>query len=176
MLSDAQQELFTRLWTAVQPAVAGYIRALVRDDPVADDLTQETALVLLRTFSSYDPQRPFLPWALNTAKFQILGHRRDEARCRVLFDGDLLDRITENWGDAAPQISGEQAALGECLETLAPHARKLLRLRYDETLDSTQIARQLATTAAAVRMALQRAREQLRVCVERRLQIGGGTA
>lgn len=84
MLSDAQQELFTRLWTAVQPAVAGYIRALVRDDPVADGLTQETALVLLRTFSSYDPQRPFLPWALNTAKFQILGHRRDEALKRIL--------------------------------------------------------------------------------------------
>lgn len=176
MLTDAQQECFTRLWTAAQPAVSGYLHALVRDAAIAEDLIQETALALLRKFPEYDAQRPFLPWALGVAKFQILSHRRDAARSRILFDDELVERLTQTWGEAAPRISGEQAALSHCLQTLTPRARNLLFLRYDQALDSAQIARKLSSTAGAVRVALQRVREQLRDCVRRRLQTEGDAA
>ena len=43
-----------RLWTAAQPTVSGYVRALVRDRAVADEVLQETSLVLFRRFDEYD--------------------------------------------------------------------------------------------------------------------------
>lgn len=174
MLTDEQQERFTRLWTEVQPSVSGYIHAVVRDSVVAKDIVQETALALLRKFAEWDAAREFLPWALGTAKFAILSHRRDSARCRVTFDDEVLHAITETWGTVAPEISDEQAALHACLEKLAPHARDVVRLRYEESLDSPQIAQKLGSTAGAVRIALQRIREQLRACVQHQLTLEGG--
>ncbi len=176
MLSDEAQEQFTRLWTEVQPTVAGYVYAVVRDVHVAKDLVQETALVLLRKFGQWDSRRAFLPWALGVAKLEILAHRRDAGRSRMVFDDVLLDAITESWANVAADIGKEQAALHECLEKLAPHAREIVRLRYYDELKTPQIADRLGATAGAVRISLMRIREQLRDCVERRLRSEGGFA
>ena len=78
-----------RLWTSAQPAVANYVHALVRDRGAAQDVLQETALVIFRRFADYDGQRPFLAWALGIARFQVLGIQRDAARSRVAFDEHL---------------------------------------------------------------------------------------
>lgn len=176
MLNDKQQEHFTRLWTEVQPSVSGYIHAMVRDDSVAKDIVQETALALLRKFPAFDPQREFLPWALGAAKFELMGHWRDAGRCRVQFDDVLLGQITASWSEEAPQIGNEEAALHTCLEKLARHARDVVQMRYFDSLDSLEIARRLGSTAGAVRVALQRIRVQLRECVERQLSMEGGAS
>ena len=52
MLDESDQDRFIQLWTTAQPAVAGYIRAVVRDTATAKDLLQETALVLLKNLHS----------------------------------------------------------------------------------------------------------------------------
>lgn len=174
MLDTPQQERFTRLWTDAQPAVMGYVHAVVRDPAAAKDLVQETALTLLRKFTEYDSDRPFLPWALGVAKFQILGFRRDTARCPVMFDAELFERFTASWGEIAPRSNDHTAALQTCLSKLAARARQVVQLRYFEALDSNEIAARVGSNAGAVRVLLQRARDQLRVCVERQLRTEGG--
>lgn len=174
MLTDEQQEQFTRLWTEVQPCVSAYVHAMMRDDAVAKDIVQDTALVLLRKFAAFDSQRGFLPWALGAAKFEIMGHRRDAGRCQVMFDDALLEKITATWIEVAPQTGDDEAALHLCLGKLARHARDIVQLRYFDSLDSNEIARRLGSTAGAVRIALQRIRVQLRECVERQLGLEGG--
>ena len=62
------QDRFTRCWTQAQPAIAGYIAALVPDPHAADDVVQEVAVILLRKFAEYDPARPFIAWAMGVAK------------------------------------------------------------------------------------------------------------
>lgn len=176
MLSDEKQELFTRLWTEVQTTVAGYVYAIVRDVDVAKDVVQETALVLLRKFGEWDSSREFLPWALGVSKLEILAHYRDTGRSRVIFDNDLLDAITESWAKVAAEIGNEQAALHECLEKLAPHAQRIVRLRYYDELKAPQIADRVGTSAGAVRILLMRIREQLQRCVEQSLRSEGGLA
>lgn len=156
--------------------MSGYIHAMVRDDSVAKDIVQETALALLRKFPAFDPLRAFLPWALGAAKFEIMGYRRDAGRCRLTFDDALLTQITEAWSEAEPQMGDEEAALHTCLEKLARHARNVVQLRYFDSLDSLEIAQRLGSTAGAVRAALQRIRVQLRECVERQLGMEGGAA
>ena len=48
MLDERAQEKFMQLWTTAQPAVAGYVRSVVRDGAAAQDVLQDTALVLFR--------------------------------------------------------------------------------------------------------------------------------
>lgn len=169
-MNDQDTEIFTSLWTEAQPAVSRYILSLVRDPSDSRDVLQQTALTLVRKFSGYDRDEPFLPWALSIAKFQVLGHRRDSARNRVTFDSDLLDRYTETWADLSPSHSDESAALQVCLTKLPDRSRKLVRLRYFEGMNSREIARESSLPSGSVRVSLQRIREQLRQCVERQIR------
>lgn len=175
MLNEHDQIRFMRLWTAAQPAVSGYVHSLVRDRSVADDVLQETSMVLFRRFDEYDDQRPFLAWALGIAKFQVLSLSRDAARSRVAFDTDLLGRFTESWAELTPSTSDRSHFLQDCIRRLAGRAKQMVQHRYYDEMTADQIAEQTGGTGAAVRVALQRIREQLRECVERQLRTQGET-
>ncbi len=164
-----------RLWTASQPAVVGYIRALVPGD-TANDILQNTALTLFRRFSDYDDSRPFTAWAMGVAKFQILGHRRDAARSFLSFEPDLLDRFTEEWTDASQAADYRATALEYCLDKLSARARKIVQMRYFEGLTGVEIGGRLGSSDASIRMMLQRIRDQLRKCTEEKLSTEGGAA
>ena len=167
MTDEPDQERFMRLWTAAQPAVASYVQVLVRDHAAAKDVLQETALVIFRRFSEYDEDKPFVTWALGIARFKVMSMQRDSARSLVTFDDDLLQQFTRSWAELTPALSDRGALLQLCVERLARHARSIVKLRYYEGLKSEEIAKRTGTTAPAVRMALQRIREQLRACIER---------
>ncbi|MEI6713214.1 MAG: sigma-70 family RNA polymerase sigma factor [Verrucomicrobiota bacterium] len=163
------QERFMALWTAAQASVSNYIHGLVRNPSDAKDVLQETALVLFRRFEEYDSSRPFIGWALGVARLQALGHHRDRNRSLVVFDDEVLDQITENWS-ALAQTSSERAIfLESCLDRLPQKSRQLVTLRYHEELTAEDIASRLGSKGAAIRVALQRIREQLHACVSQKL-------
>lgn len=176
MLNNDQQVQFTRLWTAAQPAVAAYVRAVVRDAHVAKDIVQNTALVLLGKFEHWDSTREFLAWALGFAKFELLAHRRDSARSRLVFDDALLDAVTDSWPSVVAELEHEQSALQECLETLAPKSREIVRLRFYDELKMSQVAERVGSTSGATRVSLMRIRRHLEDCVHRRMRAVGGEA
>jgi RNA polymerase sigma-70 factor, ECF subfamily len=171
MLTADQQEQFTRLWTQAQSTVACFVHTSIRDRGQAEDLLQEIAMTLLRKFAEYDPSKAFLPWAMGVAKFAILGSRRDSARSRLVFDEALLERISATFLEIAPALREEEAFLDLCLTKLAPMARRMVRLRYYDLLDSREIARVLGKGEVAIRVGLLRIREQLRKCIESQLQL-----
>ncbi len=158
-----------QLWTVAQPAVSGYIRALVKDGAAAQDVLQETVLVLFRRFGEYDENRPFLAWALGVARYQVLGLHRDRARSSLVFDPELLEQLTEQWAEAAPASDWRSWALQECLDKLQGRPREVVRWRYFEELTADEIAARLKSKGASIRVMLQRIREQLRACIERRI-------
>ena len=169
-MDEDEQLQFTRLWTEAQPAVADYVHAVVRDAHAAKDIVQNTAIVLLRKFDEWDADRDFLPWAMGFAKFEVLAHHRDTARSRLVLDDTLLDVVTEIWPSVIAEVDREQSVLKDCLETLAPRAREIVRLRYFEEMKLRQIADQIDSTAGAVRIAMMRIRRQLLECVSRRFR------
>ncbi len=128
-------------------------------------------MTLLRKFADYDSTKAFLPWAMGVAKFAILGSRRDHARSRLVFDETLLERIANTFLEIAPAQREEEALLDVCLTKLDPKARRMVRLRYYDSLDSGEIARLLGKSEVAVRVGLLRIREQLRKCIESQLQL-----
>lgn len=176
MLDENQQIRFTRLWTDAQQTVSQFVASLVRDPWAVRDIVQETSLALLRKFAEYDESKPFLPWALGVAKFEILGHRRDAARDRMICDSVFLDRYTQAWADVAPRISNEAEALRHCVGELAGRPRTIIKMRYAEGETSETIADKLNITADNVRTILKRTRDMLRRCVERHVGLQGESA
>ena len=54
----------------------GYIHSLLRNLSDADDLFQQTALILWKKFDEYDRARSFLSWACGVARFEIANFLR----------------------------------------------------------------------------------------------------
>ncbi|MES2982803.1 MAG: sigma-70 family RNA polymerase sigma factor [Verrucomicrobiota bacterium] len=173
MLIQNDQEHFIRLWLANQSSVVNYVHSLVRDRSAAEDLLQEIALHTFRRFEEYDVSRPFVAWALGVARFKVLSFQRDASRCRLVFDEESMEKFTETWIEQSTGQSERAAALETCIDKLADHSRSLLQLRYVGDLTSDQIALKIGSKGTAVRVALQRIRNQLRECVERKIRMEG---
>jgi RNA polymerase sigma-70 factor (ECF subfamily) len=61
-------------------SIQAFIRTLVHDPTQADDVFQDTSLVLWRSFATFRRDAEFLPWALGTARHQVLFYWRTRTR------------------------------------------------------------------------------------------------
>jgi RNA polymerase sigma-70 factor (ECF subfamily) len=163
------QEQFTRLWTEAQPKLAGYINALVPDFQEVEDILQDVAVVLLKKFPEYDPQRPFIGWSIGVARREVLMSRRRHARSFLCYQTELLEQIGQAYEELAPELDERARALKECLKAVQGRASELLQLRYEQSLKPNAISRRLGLAAVAVRVMLSRTRASLRQCIERKI-------
>jgi RNA polymerase sigma-70 factor (ECF subfamily) len=167
MMQDSER--LAILWTKAQPVVAAYISSLVPDYHHADDILQQTAVVLVSKFEQYNLTQPFLPWALGIAKREVLKKRRQMARDRHVFTEEFADRLCVAYEKMAGQFDGYAAALGDCVKQLNDRERNVLHLRYSDDLSPTDAADSVQMTPGAMRVLLHRVRESLRMCVQRRM-------
>lgn len=78
-----------------QTQLFGYIYSLVRDLDDADDLFQQTSLVLWDKFNQYDCSRSFINWACGVARYEVLNFLRSRSRKRLYFSDELNLALVE---------------------------------------------------------------------------------
>ena len=162
----------TRLWTLAVPTVSAFVTSLVRDFQDRDDVLQETAVASLESFDRYDPAQPFIAWAIGIARNQVRLHCRRKSRERIAFDSETVDALAHAFTES-DQKNRRLDYLGDCVQGLEPRSRELCRLRYEQDLKPAAMADRLGMGANAVAKALQRIRDRLRECVERKAMEAG---
>ncbi len=158
----------TRLWTMAQPAVSAFITSVVRDFRDRDDVLQETAVAIVESFGRYDPARPFVAWALGIARNQIGLYLRRRGRDRLVFDPATVEQLAVAFEHVTPDDVHQLDHLRDCMHLLDSKSKRLCDLRYRNDLKPAAIAELLGMSANAAAKALQRMREQLRACIERK--------
>jgi RNA polymerase sigma-70 factor (ECF subfamily) len=158
----------TRLWTLAQPTVSAFVGSLVREIRDRDDVLQEVAVAFMNSFASYDHTRPFMAWVIGIARNQVGLYLRRKGRDRLIFDPDAMERIGQAFAEVQPRDVRMLDYLEECVQFLEGHARKLCELRYERDLKPASIAPLVGMSANGVAKALQRIRELLRECVEKK--------
>ncbi len=141
-------------------AVFRFLRRMTRETAVAEDLTQEVFLRVVRGLPEYDHRERSRAWvfriARNVATDALRGvSRRIEARPL-----DVDPPVYEN------PMTG--LVLDEALAALPDLDRELVLLREIAGLDYEEIASTTGLTADAVRMRLFRARSTLRIALSPR--------
>lgn len=169
---DEKSRQATRLWTLAQPVVSAFVTSVVRDFKDRDDVLQEIAVAAIESFDAYDPDRPFVPWAMGVARNQIGLYLRHRRRDRILFDEETVNSLAAVFSEVPSRERYQLDALSECLKLLEGRARELCRLRYQDDLKPAGIAEKLGMAPNAVAKALQRIREQLRACIDRKTAEG----
>lgn len=159
---------FVERLTQAQSALYGSIHTLLAGAPEVADVLQETNRVLWRKAATYDPARPFLPWALTVARFEVLAHRKRRSRERLVFDDALVAQVAQEY---ERQSAGDGALqrLERCLQKLQPNQRALLEERYVQGESVNDIAARQGRAANAVSALLYRIRGLLAQCMERTL-------
>lgn len=171
MTASSRIHEMTRLWTKAQPAVAAYIASVVIDFSVRDDILQDVAVAIVDSFEEFDSSRPFLPWALGIARNHIRNYLRSRNRDRHVFDSEALQNVAQAIAAVTDEESGRFRFLQECLADLPARSRRLCELRYAGGMLPVAISEMTDQPANTVAKALQRIRDRLRACIERRLSL-----
>ncbi|MFO0947155.1 MAG: sigma-70 family RNA polymerase sigma factor [Planctomycetota bacterium] len=150
-----------------------YLRSVVRDPALVDDLFQETMLVAWRNLERFDRSRPFGPWLRGIAAKLVLAHRRKSPRAPLLCEHDVLERLDLQFEALGKQtgdtLEEKLEGLRQCLAALPEPYREAVRLRYQEGCKGEGLARRLEVSLENVKKRLQRGRGKLLECLERKL-------
>lgn len=150
-----------------------YIRAMVPDASLADDIFQDTMITAWKRFDDYDQTRPLGPWLRGIAANLMRNAGRKRAADPLVFS-ESVQQFIEQAVEVLDRQPGDQwsdriSELRDCLEQLPSHARQLIHDRYDDGLNASQIAGKMEVSASSVRKRLQRIRDVLLKCLRNKL-------
>jgi RNA polymerase sigma-70 factor (ECF subfamily) len=158
-----------RLIEQHQAGIWRYLRALGCDPSLAEDLTQDVFVaVLQRPFKDYSPAAT-AAYLRRTAFNMFITVQRRAGR---VINMENLDQVDTEWSQLAANDNGEALldALRECLEGLTERARRALRMRFEDRESRSNIAASLNISEHGAKNLMQRAKRQLRQCVEGKME------
>jgi RNA polymerase sigma-70 factor (ECF subfamily) len=158
-------EDFLSLITEFQGRLYGFILSMLGDVDQANEVLQETNLVLWRKSDDFQPGTDFKAWSFRVAHFQAMAFRQRQVRDRLMFDSDTLERITREASKQDEAFARRMDLLDECIENLSEQNREIVTRFYKggESLD--EIAQSVKRKANAVGQILYRIRKALIECV-----------
>lgn len=156
---------FGRIW--------GYVKRMVRDEHLTEDLTQEILMNVHRALGSYDPARALSPWVFTIATNKLRdfwqSRRFQESRRQVSFeDGEAP--LAAPSGELERRELAERVA--EAVARLPESLRVPFWLRWHEELGFDEVAAQLEISEVAARKRFSRALAELRALLA---GLGDGT-
>jgi RNA polymerase sigma-70 factor (ECF subfamily) len=167
---DRKRRHFEMLVVEHHVQLRAFVRSLAVGPDWVDDIAQEAFLIAYREWDSFDASRDFGKWIRGIAANIVRNEIRKDARRHRLLHTELAEILLSRQAEAResrPPLTVE--AVRDCLGTLAPMSRKVVRARYQDGESAPEIANRFELSAANVRQMLVRIRHQIKICVELRL-------
>lgn len=146
--------------------VRDYIRMMVKDRDLAEDIFQETFIKVVRVIDEgrYVDSGKFLSWVLRIAHNQVIDHFRSQKQDKSVSESDAGYDVLGTLRFAEPtvedRIVSEQIAeeVRGLVDLLPEEQREVVRMRYYANLSFKEIAEQ---TGVSINTALGRMRYAL---------------
>lgn len=171
MSNDSQE--FIREFTKVQRRLYLLILSQVPSPTDAEEIQQETNVILWKKQADYQAGTNFFAWAAQIARFEILKHRRRHARSKLTFSDEFMEAVADDVEERSDVLEARRHALKGCLDKLKPKDRELIELRYRSSDEAQEIAKQLGRPANSVYQSIGRIRKVLMDCIERTVSTQG---
>jgi len=169
LLPERDPQALSSFFDAYFDRVHGYVRRLVRDEHLAEDLTQDVFMHVYRALPTYDPARDLRPWVFTIATNKVRDfwrsrrHRESQQEQSVERDA-AADHLSA--GPQRPETKLSQRELDDqvrsAVDELPEGMRMTVLLRIYEELSFEAIGGILDRSEVAVRKRYSRALETLR--------------
>jgi RNA polymerase sigma-70 factor (ECF subfamily) len=160
-----ETEEFLRLLTESQGRLFAFIAATLGDFDFANEVLQETNLVMWRKSGEFEMGSNFNAWSYRIANFQIMSHRQRQIRGKLLFDQELVERIAQRAQERSESYAARMQRLDRCLSELPDRYRDVITRRYHHGESLQEIADRLQKNPNAIGQLLSRVKKKLIDCV-----------
>ena len=166
MYQQGNREAVSQLLERHTRRVRDYVRMMVKDNDVADDLTQEILIKVVKVLDEgrYTDKGRFQPWLLRIAHNRVLDYFRAQKQVKTINESSVGYDILGSKNMAEPSIEeeiiSEQRAeeIRALVEELPEEQREVVKMRYYEGLSFKEIAE---LTGVSINTALGRMRYAL---------------
>ncbi len=160
---------YVQLLSANQHRIYAYILSMLHNSSDADDIMQETAVVMLDKFSEFKVGTDFVAWGIAIAHYRILKFRNNQkGKCAQLSD-EAIGAIDADAIKVLRETDYRMDALRHCIGKLPEKELQLIQLRYDKELSVKVIARKYGKNIRAIYRAISRSHELLLHCIQNKL-------
>ena len=174
MDSSAQHDQFVERFVRFQDRIYAYVATLLPNRADAEEVFQQTSLILWRKWQEFDLERDFVAWACGIAYYEVRNFlRQHRDRARVYLSEDVLEEVARVQVELHDVLEARLDALKHCLDQLNPDNRRLLERCYAGKDSIKTIAEDLGQTPNVLYMILKRLRRALFECINRSLAAEG---
>ena len=156
---------FLRLITEFQGRLFAFLLSVLGDVDQANEVLQETNLVLWRKSDEFQPGSDFKAWSFRVAQFQVMAFRQRQIRDRLVFSDEVMEQVSRDATKQDESYEQRVEMLNACIAHLSERNRDVLCRFYDQKESLETIATALQRTANAVGQMLFRIRKSLIQCV-----------
>ena len=159
------RDIAVRLLLSDRGRLLGYIRSIVRDEHIAEDVFQAISILVIEKCDEIADEAHFRGWIRTAARLEALSAGRKRASAPQSLDGHVHDLLDSTWQENDPGPDADRmSALRTCLEKLSPYARKLVQLRYVEGVSGQELANRVGRKLGTASTGLSRAHNSLAQC------------
>jgi len=156
---------FLSLLMKYQTRIHTYILYHVPNRADAEDILQDTIIVLLDKFSEFREGTNFLAWGMTVARYKIMSYKQKNRSSKLIFDDTMMDLFEQETPANLETQQEEAEVLRQCVQKLPARHKKYLRLRYQQSLSYREMAGQIAISMQAVYKTMTRIHVSLLNCM-----------
>lgn len=158
---------FIKEFTRHQRPVFLFILSQISNPVEAEEILQETNLVIWNKFEQFELGTNFRAWACQIARYEVLKWLDRNRRDKHYFSDDLMQQIAEESLEESSEWELRREALTHCLQKLSPEDLELVQIRYAPGQSGKGAAETIDRPVNSVYQSLGRIRRALMECIRR---------
>ena len=161
-----------RLLARHHSRLLAYVTLIVHDRHLAEDVLQETSVVVINRAVEKTTAKLFPAWSRRVARniaLEMLRGRKGQLMATV--EPAVLDSMETAWQemDEGDSLLSRKQALRACMEKLSANSRNVLKMKYEDAMSGTAMAEHLGRSVDGLYVTISRIHKALADCVKARL-------
>lgn len=170
----SKYEEFLNLFRINEDRIFGFILTFLPNFSKAEDVLQETMIVMWRKFDEFEKGTNFAAWGIKIARYNLYKYHRSEKPGIIHFDSDALDVISQHVTDFEELKTDSYIdALLHCFEKLESKSKRIILLRYEHNFKVPDISKKIGKSIRDTYRILSRIQYALQKCTYQTLKTWG---
>jgi RNA polymerase sigma-70 factor, ECF subfamily len=164
-----QYERFLQLFRRNEERIFGFILKLLPNFSLAEDIMQDTMMIMWRKFEEFEEGTCFAAWGMQIARYKVMEfHQQNKKHVVVHFNEEILKQLTTDDSGSGSKNRYMEALHG-CVNKLKEQNQEIVMLRYSKEMSSKQISVQMGVSTNVVYKSIAKIHYLLQECVEKTL-------